>query len=113
MSDNQIRIAIAEACGWRPEDAKSGFRGSRDSDGRLWACESIPDYCNDLNAMHEAERTMLFSQRKKFVRELQKVIGRQFAPEAMVWPDACIHATARQRAEAFLRTIGKWEEAVK
>jgi hypothetical protein len=23
----------------------------------------------------------------------------------------CITATARQRAEAFLRTLGKWEEA--
>jgi len=43
MKPEQQRIAIARACG---EDNDSILRGL------------IPDYLNDLNAMHEAEQTM-------------------------------------------------------
>jgi hypothetical protein len=62
------------------------------------------DYCNDLNAMNEAEKTMT---------EIQCTFFRTFLREKLtdepvsryIW-----HASARQRAEALLKTIGKWEE---
>jgi hypothetical protein len=57
-----------------------------------------PDYCNDLNAMHEAEKVLTFKDWEFYCDEL----GGSF--------QGCAHATARQRAEAFLRTLGKWEE---
>jgi len=97
MSEEQINIAIAEACGWRkvylnqnsmPWGFNIGFNYS----------QPIPNYCNDLNAMHEAEKVLTADQWYEYdqlmpLRDPQKM-----------------HATARQRAEVFLRTLGKWEE---
>ena len=61
---------------------------------------ALPDYCNDLNAMHEVEKTMAHSQTVyQYTVELDRITNRQ------EW-----HATAHQRAEAFLRTIGKWKD---
>jgi hypothetical protein len=90
MTKEQQRIAIAEACGWKEEDF-----------GPSWyqSCTKMPDYLNDLNAMHEAEKVLDYNQ----LREMEDSVSFQFA----VYP---FHATATQRAEAFLRTINKWEE---
>jgi len=59
------------------------------------------DYCTDLNAMHEAEMSLLISKFPTYVKKLTKI---NFGDP--------ITAGARQRAEAFLRTLGKWEEAL-
>jgi hypothetical protein len=91
MKPHRQRIAIAEAC---------GFKCSEYSDelGQLVA-EFTPDYLNDLNAMHEAEKVLNNVQRERYRTELvYSHAGRD------------VFATAAQRAEAFLRTIGKWEE---
>lgn len=62
----------------------------------------LPDYLNDLNAMHDAEKALGLSY-DRWTRELRAICERD---------RRCIEsATASQRAEAFLRTIGKWEEA--
>ena len=58
-----------------------------------------PDYCNDLNAMHEAEK--VFDCPELYEGNLIKVCG----GVQYMW-----HATARQRAEAFLRALGKWND---
>ena len=66
---------------------------------------SVPDYLNDLNAMHDAEKVLirpnLYAQGGwgMYLRHLSIVTDEQHP----------IDATAAQRAEAFLRTIGKWE----
>jgi hypothetical protein len=80
MTDEQINWAIVEATNADPH----------------WKCAK--DYCNDLNAMHEAEHLLTYVQLCNYIDLLI-----EFSPEAAV-------ATARQRAEAFLRTLGKWEE---
>lgn len=103
MSDQEINITIAEACGWRRgipmlDMAGNPFPGS----------DVPPNFCNDLNAMHEAENWLL------------KIIHEQ--GDDFLFLDHLIlvcknnnpvHATARQRAEAFLRTLGKWKEGAK
>lgn len=94
MTPESQRIAIAEACGWMPT-VDSGI--CWDNNGK--AIISRPDYLNDLNAMHEAEKVLDYNQ----LREMEDSVSFQFA----VYP---FHASARQRAEAFLRTIGKWED---
>ena len=104
MTNKQINIAIAEACGWHDcsfiSGECSGLRKDITSlNGRY---EPIPDYCNDLNAMHEAEKSLSEEQKEEYFYYLVCVFGN--------WPKA-IQANARQRAEAFLRTIGKWEES--
>ena len=92
MTNEQINQAIAEACGWPISDnPPKGF---------------YPDYCADLNAMHEAEKTLAPKSSNSFSENWWnycKLVRVNGANEA-------IHATARQRAEAFLRALGKWEE---
>lgn len=61
----------------------------------------LPDYPNDLNAMHEAEK--ILQHYGVFVDKLAEIM-RQPRQGIML-----VNATAAQRAEAFLRTIGKWE----
>lgn len=91
MSEREINIAIAEARGWTDTPIVDGKYGQAD----------VPDYCNDLNAMHEAEKVLLSEYGMNYCTRLTYLIGKSVY--------ASIHATARQRAEAFLRTLGKWE----
>jgi hypothetical protein len=97
MTDEQINAAI---------DKIKGFSGY---DCRCESCH--PDWCNDLNAMHDAEN-LLQRMKPEFARWLLEIVSRDAGPG--VWyaagSFAHVHATARQRAEAFLRTLGKWEE---
>ena len=106
MKPEQQRIAIAQACGWELvidnplyepywEDPKGNKIG-------VSCGMRFPDYLNDLNAMHEAE---------KVIPDL--VLYRRFIYLVVLdYPSNTTNepafATAAQRAEAFLRTIGKW-----
>lgn len=70
-----------------------------------------PDYLHDLNAMHEAEKSLNEKQQEEYFYELFGVCGIDpTEPAAPVLIFKALHATAAQRREAFLRTIGKWEE---
>lgn len=107
MSDEQINAAIAEACGW------TEIRNSVYRHHKPWGhpplnhdrIKLLPDYCADLNAMHEAENTL--SQTNMFV--MAHYIEQLVNKNGLFY----FRATARQRAEAFLRTLGKWEEVQK
>ena len=121
MKPEQQRIAIAEACGWRiesdgactfvyPPNEKMGT-GYRMNDIRHpKIIRLLPDYINDLNAMHEAERFLDYDQCEQYASDLWDII--MCAEESMENPPpsnfACIHATAAQRAEAFLKTLNLW-----
>lgn len=100
MTNDQINAAIAEACGWRKEDGVYMWT----QHGVDCTCPELWDWCNDLNAMHEAEKVLL--DWEGYVSALAKVTGAE---------DSCgrdfMSAPARQRAEAFLRTLGKWSTA--
>jgi hypothetical protein len=107
MTPDQQRIAIATACGWTEIDGLSvkGLMGK--PPGKICSFAYIPNYLNDLNAMHEAE----------------KVLTKDQLIEQAEWIGACsnempnkawvilLRATAAQRAEAFLRTLGLWQES--
>ena len=116
MNPEAQRIAIAQACGWKPTKPKQ-FLGSTPShafekDGSYYGgLNSIPDYLNSLDAMHEAEKVLTGEQAWK---QIKLIVG--YAQCAGGFPvlsrseSLRLHsATAAQRAEAFLRTIGKWE----
>lgn len=110
MTDTEINIAIAEACGIISEDQWGPLY--KTASGWVRDC---PDYCNDLNAMHEAERysNMHYDQSwaKTIVGIALRESDRHFA-RTDGWDLLMLVSslTAHQRAEAFLRTIGKWEE---
>lgn len=92
MTNTQINDAIAEACGWT---------GS-------W--HYLPDYCADLNAIHEAEMCIPEGRQALYDLHLSAIVVRETG-EMPNLHFRCIHASAKQRAKAFLRTFGKWEEA--
>lgn len=119
MNDTEIRIAIAEACGrngwWCPQCKKLVSEYSLGYQLRHANCtesaRQMPDYPNDLNAMHEAIKTLNKRQLYRFSYELCALTGFNFTDfDANSNSDLTylICASARQWAEAFLRTIGKW-----
>ena len=97
MTKKQQRIAIAEACGWKWEARiKGSIKVWNKPPLMVFYDSELPNYLNDLNAMHEAEKVLTADQWYKYdrlmpLRDPQK-----------------IHSPAAQRAEAFLRAIGKW-----
>lgn len=157
MSDQEINVAIAEACGWKWEIRRSyretpGWYSPADH-----GPEELPNYCTDLNAMHEAEVLISKSSRPwssgpnhepmQFLHHLATTCGVKTREELVLhvpddlhaefiarmkkgppltlpvgctvlghhipctgWELEIIRATARQRAEAFLKTLGKWRE---
>ena len=109
MTREQQRIAIAEACGWKCTAAfKEAIACWVRPNGMDHETESIPDYLHDLNAMHEAEKVLTEDQQEQYLNNLYEVCNlHSMINDA--WNLNC--ATASQRAEAFLRTIGKWKEA--
>jgi hypothetical protein len=103
MTEEQQRIAIAEACGYTHVRIVKAIEGPPDIGIGHHPTEphSIPDYLNDLNAMHEAE-VVIIKSGYTAIRTYEDLLQKQIAN--------IIFATAAQRAEAFLRTLNLWEE---
>jgi len=108
MTDEQINAAIAKACGWRKEDGVYMWTAN-DID---YTCPDLWDWTNDLNVMHEAEQ-ILKRIGPEYARWLLEIVSRDAGPGIFYAAGSFAHikAKARQRAEAFLRTLGNWEEA--
>ena len=108
MTPEQQRIAIAEACGWRCTAAfKEAVACWCRPGGMSHQTELLPNYLNDLNAMHEAEKVLTVDQ---LIDQAEWLGASSNEMPIKSWV-VLLRATAAQRAEAFLRTIGKWEEA--
>lgn len=117
MTIEEQRIAIAEFCGWTKivmvasnehnDYVPIGVRPNY-SDFPNPDTYDVPDYLHDLNAMHVAE--------KQAPLQYWLTLGELTAPPEPVEHTVELrikqvaHATAAQRAEALLRTIGKWKE---
>lgn len=115
MTDQEINCAIAIELGARwhwSVDKKCVFLTFKEWDGELaeaWhsgvpqhISNDIPSYTTDLNAIAEAEKAGLdtVNHCTDYLDSLCVITGDQIP----------IFATARQRAEAFLRTLGRWVE---
>lgn len=121
MTPEAQRIAIATYLGWTPDDDGAGtgewctvptalqgvciygHKPMPGSPGHFMEA-AVPDYLNDLNAMHEAEKGLPLELRTRYITTLFGITN----ITGPYW--TAVHATAAQRAEAFLRTLGKWEE---
>ena len=107
MTPEQQRIAIAEACGFinaRMWGESCIACMGITSEGKYWGGLGVPDYLNDLNAMHEAEKMLRKPMKGS---DTDTIIGDRMHKYAELIGYA-FDATANQRAEAFLRTIDKW-----
>ena len=112
MTDEQINKAIAEVRGWTEcEHVESigltkGYPPVYDplSYGTYEnGMAQIPNYTGCLNAIHEVEKVLTrYQQTVTYSDNLIKIVGYGTFDS--------IHATARQKAEAFLRTLARWEE---
>jgi len=99
VTDKQMRLAIAEACpelfrrcNCSHECSLLVFRGSG----------TKVDPLTDLNAMAAAEQVLTDDQYFDYCRKRLPSAQKSEIAQGRT-------ATARQRAEAFLRAIGKWE----
>ena len=119
MTPDEINIAIAESVGW--SRAIIGTQSKSDPIPRGWRTPKgsertkLPDYYHDLNAIHEVEAGLDDDAHAKYRAWLAAVVSlrtdtKMFLMsknEYRLW----FSATAPQRCEAYLRTIGKWKEA--
>jgi cell division ATPase FtsA len=103
MTDQQINQAIAEACGIVGKDNYGPLYHTPDG----WVVD-CPQFCTDLNAMYEAEEQMDEIDWIFFMTELSNLV--RLPKQAEVQIKQLVHSTARHRAQALLRVLGKWEE---
>lgn len=111
MTKDEMRIAIAEACGWKytriEADGESLGWVSPEGGCLQDAPDCFPNYPEDLNAMREAESTLSHDQWRIFLGFL---IGKKVIPKLASMEDfhRAWNVTAAQRAEAMCRTL--WPE---
>jgi len=116
MTPIQQQIAIANLRRWTdlapsgcPRGNVTGYRPIREiqEEGRYF--EAIPKYLSDLNAMYEAEK-MLTSERdcERYKEILTTIVNGFYSDPFRGVAGYLFHATAAQRAQAFLRTLNLW-----
>lgn len=103
MSPDKQNVAIAEALGYTRGVGMNGLEWWTNSEG---VHDEPPyyDYVTSLDAMHAAEKVLTDEQQFDYACWLDQ----KFASSSCEF--SLLHATAAQRAEAFLRTLGKWED---
>ncbi len=124
MTPEAQRTAIAEACGWIPaSEARKYWIRPADFEiaGHARRENGLPDFLNDLNAMHEAEKVLTEEQKWNYGNTLAlMVLSKErayFGEKEDSEPNlngfghfALATLTASQRAEALLKTLGLWVE---
>lgn len=119
MKPEAQRIAIAKACGWKLEQARTDASLGEPSwiltrpDGglvgeRSWIGlqKNLPDYLNDLNAMNEVETILTEEQQYIYSEQIAGISARNYQKFLF----RLTHASAEVRAEAFLKTLGLWKD---
>lgn len=94
LTPEEKRIRIAETQGWTGLWMHKGVPCGTHPAGT--ETQEPPDYLNDLNAMHEAEMTL--RKPYDYILHLDRIAERENV--SLIW-----HATAAQRADAFLLTV--------
>jgi hypothetical protein len=110
MSPEAQRIALAEVCGWTLR------KWSGTSMGTMWHHPDgapmgfLPDYLNSLDAVHEAEKVLI--DKRAYCEHLANAVYSEGAAHRNLLAGGFCFATASAgaRAEAFLRTIGQWQD---
>jgi hypothetical protein len=127
MTPDEINRAIAESvnaadphwecprCG-RVEPSHVSYQELHDLDCCLRPVDWIetPNYHGDLNAIQEAVAESFTSNESldAFAENLAVVIFGSYPDALLRYSDAAmmVNATAPQRCEAYLKTIGKWRD---
>ena len=102
MTETEINIAIAKSI---------GFHQPLRDHPNLWhnkhgCTRQIPDFCNNLNAMREAEQNLNSDQQEEYGAMLSAAVG--MTNEYEVTPERLFTlatVSAKQRAETYLKVI--------
>lgn len=100
MTQEQKRIKLAQAAGWGHYHQEIWLAPAvGDSSERC--CGYLPDYFNDLNAVHELESKLPVGKWTRYCQYLAELSGgsRRFVS---------IHSAAHHRAEALGKTLNLW-----
>jgi len=105
MTQQEKRIKIAQACGWKMLDGKE-YKWE-DPSGHIfedWSKRVVmcPDYFNNLNACHDMEKVVLENAGSwvRYVKEIKVQSCLTGLPH--------FHIPAAERAEAFGKTLNLW-----
>jgi hypothetical protein len=122
MTDNELRIKVAELLGWRKTTYRALGYSRGYIDAEVWIAPDgsqhdlyeddstgdpypFPDYPNDLNACHEIERTLTYNQCSRY-EDVLLLIWKRGTMYCHADAMRC-HITARQRCEAFVETMSQ------
>lgn len=124
ITDEEKRIKIAEVCGWKfcaPKPSWLTPYWTNPVTKELSVFAQLPDYLNDLNAMHEAEKVLMMDFRRpdqweRYMDELNRLCYPDHEEEPEILGRRYIascrrqHAKARIKAAAFGKTLNLWTE---
>lgn len=132
MKDIEQRIAIADACGWagiknaNTMAAQGVWVGYNPKLSIIGKPEYLPDYLHDLNAMNDAYLHLVsisqpYSAKRQPDVMFNLILMEIMNPDKKLWDNGTFlgsvfdglkttNATAAQRAEAFLKTLGLWKD---
>jgi hypothetical protein len=102
MTIEQKRIKLAEAAGWQLHPKDRFIVIPPNSPHSVQSLSTIPNYFNDLNAVHELEKVLKLHQFWSYADLLSVMV------DTSRGKDSYISATATQRAEAIGLTLNLW-----
>lgn len=117
MTNIEANKALAQAVGWHCETIENRWHqivspsGER---GTILLSETLawfqcPDFCRDLDAVHSAESKLLRETSWHiFIKNLECTVERFSTIDEQDRMFLCIHASARERTQALLETMGMW-----
>jgi len=128
MTPERMRVKIAEACGWTGIESyypsydgppKMDWRGigNTNEHRKHLIFEPLPNYPGDLNACHEMANYLRNANRGQYLqygKMLENLVAiYNSLPEREAYHGILVcDAPPEMRCEAFLRTLGLWEEGV-
>lgn len=111
MTKEKMRVKLAEWAGWTLINATGKQPVGMNPYKTGSACsrvDTLPNYPEDLNAVHSLEEKLSPEQHLNFAYQLYLVCKAENPNRALIV--ARISATAHQRCEALLKTLGLWEK---
>lgn len=109
-----IHKIIALACGW----TQSSWSETLLEDPSYNIAQFPPAYTSSLDLIHEAEKSLNELERLKYYNRLRLVIFKSNKRDEVVSSEKeladsyynLLHATAKQKTEAFLKAKNQWKE---
>jgi len=118
MNQEQKRIKLAEADGWKRiafyDDGMSYYQNAKGERASFPASQDgvlLPDYFNDLNAVHELEKLITYHQSHAYMQNLHETMspGTKVGDVQLtcdMFP--FVSASAARKAEAIGKTLNLW-----